>query len=194
MGVKRSEHYANHVPPMWLRTCEPCFNTLDRLILYSVRHIPCTLHGPTIRRLASKTHLTSCSSDSVGIHWPPASCLPISTRIFPPSHMHNDIIYLFQMTCLFTAYLCWHTNKKAFYRLDSVIQVVCPVYIQIVFFAGTLHVFLDAISSARSGAVRYIPGALSVSARLSVLRRRVKSYKISTAKYITNCILARKRC
>jgi hypothetical protein len=103
---------------------------------------------------------------------------PLATRQPPayfyqdipsPQHMYNDTIYLFQMTCLFTAYLSWHTYKKAFCRLDSLILVMCPVYIQAGFFAGTLDVFLDAISSPRQGAVRYIPSALFVSPRLSVL-------------------------
>jgi hypothetical protein len=100
--------------------------------------------------------------------------------------MYNDTIYLFQMTCLFTAYLSWHTYKKAFCRLDSLILVMCPVYIQAVFFAGTLDVFLDAISSPRQGAVRYIPGALFVSPRLSVLQAHISNGALNVqAKYIT---------
>lgn len=85
MRVKRSEHGANHTPPMWLRVCEVSFIIWQFHTALSSWYI---LHGTLVQSqyttLGAQDTFTSCSSDSVAIHWPPANCLPISTRIFPP--------------------------------------------------------------------------------------------------------------
>jgi hypothetical protein len=106
-----------------------CVSSFDRLILFVAYLARGISPGPPIQRLSHKTHLHRVlQTHFASAGHPPAACLFLPG--YPlPQPMYNDTIYLFQMTCLFTAYLSWHTNKKAFCRLDSLIQVMCPVFL-----------------------------------------------------------------